>query len=134
MIAKTIQILQAFPQIAASVGVDHIYPVQRKQTAPACSIVVDVLDVRTNPTKHLTSGLDFYDLQVTSYGSTPLEVEKVALYCRTALDKFTEVTQTDDIEIRFNEQETGIVEGSEQFVVIQGYTVAASRAAVSAHS
>ena len=59
MIGEIIDILQADLGVTTFVSADNMFPIQRKQGSGLPCIVVDLLDIRTSETKHLSSDLDF---------------------------------------------------------------------------
>lgn len=134
MIKRTIDVLIASANVTSIVNSRKITPVDRVQGVSNPQIVVTHTDTRTNPTKHLTSSLDFHDVEIAIYGESPLEVEKIAWYVRDELDYHTETSGAYLYECRFNNCEMGKVEGEETYLHIIEVVWSETRLAVSAHS
>ena len=134
MIGEIIDILQADLGVSTLVSADNMFPIQRKQGSGLPCIVVDLLDIRTSETKHLSSDLDFATVQVIAYAKDPRNSYLIAKNARTELDKYENVIGGEAFEIRFEDIETGIVEDDETFVTITEYTVIVTRESSGGHT
>lgn len=134
MIGEIIDILQADHHVTGLVNANNMFAIQRKQGAEVPCIVVDLLDIKTSETKHLSSDLDFATVQVIAYAKDPRSSYVIANTARTELDKYENVIGGEAFEIRFEDIETGIVEDDETFVTITEYTVIMTRTSSGGHT
>ncbi len=133
MIGEIITILQSDSDVVRAVDT-KIFPIQRKQGTGLPAIVVDLIDVKTNESKHLSSDLDFVTIQVSAYADNPKESYDIAGFCRNELDKYTGTVNTEQIEIRFDDIESGMSAEDETFITISEYIVTVKRTAQSGHT
>lgn len=134
MIGEIVTILQNDTTVSNAVGVSQIFPIQRNQGTGLPAIVVDLIDISTNETKHQSSDLDFVTIQVSTYADNPKQSYDVATYCRNELDKYTGTVNGESIEIRFDDLETGMTPEDETFVTISEYIVTVKRTAQAPHT
>ena len=133
MIGEFITILKADLSIVNSVGTANIFPIQRKQGSGLPAIVVDLIDVKTSETKDKSSGLDFVTMQVAAYADNPRESFVISEYVRDALDKYVGTVNGQDVDIRFDDLETGMSSEDETFITIAEFVVTVNRTAQGAH-
>lgn len=134
MIGDIISILTDDATLTALVPSSNIFPIQRKQGAPVPAITVDMLDVRTSETKSRSSDLDFITIQVIAYDDNPQDSYTIASACRRALDNFFGLINDEQVEIRFDDQETGIVPDDESFATVANYMITVTRNAQDRHT
>lgn len=135
MIHYVIDILKNSPAVTTYCLADNIFPIQRTQKSGRPCIVVDHTNVRTSETKNLSSDLDFHDLQVVVYETTPQQAWTIHDEIRKTLDNYRgEIDIRDCIEIRFDNMETGMIEEDQTFIVSAEYTLTVTRTALSPHS
>jgi len=134
MIGDIIDILQADATVTSLVASTNIFAIQRKQGTEVPAVVVDLIDINTSETKHLSSDLDFITIQVTAYDDNPRDSFNIAVACRDELDNHVQTIGGVTYEIRFDDLETGIIPGDETFVTIAEYLVTASRTAQAPHT
>ena len=133
MIGEFITILKADLSIVNSVGTANIFPIQRKQGSGLPAIVVDLIDVKTSETKDKSSGLDFVTMQVAAYADNPRESFVISEYVRDALDKYVGTVNGQDVDIRFDDLETGMSSEDETFITIAELVVTVKRTAQGPH-
>ena len=119
--------------IVNSVGTANIFPIQRKQGSGLPAIVVDLIDVKTSETKDKSSGLDFVTMQVAAYADNPRESFVISEYVRDALDKYVGTVNGQDVDIRFDDLETGMSSEDETFITIAELVVTVKRTAQGPH-
>ena len=78
MIGDIISILQAESNVTDLVSSSNIFAIQRKQGTELPAVVVELIDIKTSETKHLSSDLDVITIQVTAYADTPKESYDIA--------------------------------------------------------
>ena len=133
MIGEFITILKADLSIVSTVGTANIFPIQRKQGSGLPAIVVDLIDVKTSETKDKSSGLDFVTMQVAAYADNPRESFVISEYVRDALDKYVGTVNGQDVDIRFDDLETGMSSEDETFITIAELVVTVKRTAQGPH-
>lgn len=133
MIGEFITILKADLSIVNTVGTANIFPIQRKQGSGLPAIVVDLIDVKTSETKDKSSGLDFVTMQVAAYADNPRESFVISEYVRDALDKYVGTVNGQDVDIRFDDLETGMSSEDETFITIAELVVTVKRTAQGPH-
>jgi len=134
MIGEIVSILQNDTTVSNAVGTSKIFPIQRKQGTGTPAIVVDLIDITTNETKHQSSDLDFVTIQVSVYCDNPKQSYDIATYCRNELDKYTGTVNGEQIEIRFDDLETGMSPEDETFITVSEYIVTVKRTAQLGHT
>ena len=133
MIGEIVAILQNDSTIANAVGTSQIFPIQRKQGSGLPAIVVDLIDIKTNETKHQSSDLDFITIQVSTYSDNPKQSYDLAMSCRNELDQYVGTVNGEQLEVRFDDLETGLSAEDETFVTISEYIVTVKRTAQAPH-
>lgn len=134
MIGEIVTILKNDLAIGNTVGTDNIFPIQRKQGSGLPAITVDLIDVKTSETKDKSSGLDFVTIQVATYADNPRESFVISGYVRDELDKYVGVVNGEDVDIRFDDLETGMSSEDETFITIAEFVVTVKRTAQGAHN
>ena len=134
MIGDIISILQAESNVTDLVSSSNIFAIQRKQGTELPAVVVDLIDIKTSETKHLSSDLDFITIQVTAYADNPKESYDIADACRLELDNFVGEVNRRFYEVRFDDLETGLIPEGETFVTVGEYLVTAKRTPSSPHT
>ena len=134
MIGDIISILQAESNVTDLVSSSNIFAIQRKQETELPAVVVDLIDIKTSETKHLSSDLDFITIQVTAYADNPKESYDIADACRLELDNFVGEVNRRFYEVRFDDLETGLIPEGETFVTVGEYLVTAKRTPSSPHT
>ena len=134
MIGDIISILQAESNVTDLVSSSNIFAIQRKQGTELPAVVVDLIDIKTSETKHLSSDLDFITIQVTAYADNPKESYDIADACRLELDNFVGEVNRRFYEVRFDDLETGLIPEEETFVTVGEYLVTAKRTPSSPHT
>ena len=110
MIQELVGILINNAQVTALVDADNITPVKRVQGTAINAIVVDVLDVRTTPTKDSASKDDFYELEVICYADNNFNCTKIMTACRNAIAPYLNTADSDGYEFRFRDYQTAYVQ------------------------
>ncbi len=134
MIGDIISILQGETHVTDLVSASNIFAIQRKQGTELPAVVVDLIDIKTNETKHLSSDLDFITIQVTAYADNPKESYDIADACRVELDNYVGTVNSTSYEVRFDDLETGLIPEGETFVTVGEYLVTAKRTSYSPHT
>lgn len=134
MIGEVVTILKNDATVVGAVGSSNIFPIQRKQGSGLPAIVVDLIDIKTNETKHLSSDLDFVTIQVSSYDDNPRSSYLISTYVRNELDKYTGTVNGEAIEIIFEDLETGMAAEDETFITIAEFIVTVKRTAQAPHT
>lgn len=134
MIGDIISILQAESNVTDLVSSSNIFAIQRKQGTELPAVVVELIDIKTSETKHLSSDLDFITIQVTAYADNPKESYDIADACRLELDNFVGEVNRRFYEVRFDDLETGLIPEGETFVTVGEYLVTAKRTPSSPHT
>lgn len=134
MIGEIVDILKNDSTIATAVGTSQIFAIQRKQGSGLPAIVVDLIDIKTNETKHQSSDLDFITMQVSTYSDNPKQSYDLAINCRNELDQYVGTVNGEQLEIRFDDLETGMSSEDETFITISEYVVTVKRVFLTNHT
>jgi len=134
MIGEIVTILKNDLGVTTNVASANIFPIQRKQGSGLPAIVVDLIYIKTSETKDKSSGLDFVTIQVATYAEDPRNSFVIAELCRNELDKYVGTVNGQDLDIRFDDLETGMSAEDETFITIMEFVVTVKRTAQGPHT